>query len=171
MADGVYKVGRTQQDYGNHLKRLKSYPADSQIVYVRRTNGDAVQLERDILTKFNEEFGDWHPRGREYFVGNDTRMMQIIDGFLTTATINKKEFSPLRHFMGSENVIYGPELSCDQKVFVGRFFKFCDDNHLGRHRFNPLFYSEVFEEFGIELRRRADDGAPMIFGVDVYPAP
>jgi hypothetical protein len=26
MADGVYKVGRTHQDYGNHLKRLKSYP-------------------------------------------------------------------------------------------------------------------------------------------------
>ena len=168
MADGVYKVGRTTQDYGNHLKRLKSYPADSQIAYVRRTNGDVVQLEKDIIAKFRDEFGT-HPRGREYFVGNDTRMMQVIDGYMTTATIIKKEFSPLRHFMGSEYVQHGPELFCAQQTFVKEFFKFCDDNHLGRHKFNPVSYTDVFKEFGVEVR--CDDGVPTIFGVDVYQPP
>ena len=80
MADGVYKVGRTQQDYGTHLKRLKSYPADSVIVYVRKVDNEQ-DIERVILAMFVQKFGK-HPRGSEYFIGDEKEMIRIIDSVL-----------------------------------------------------------------------------------------
>lgn len=77
MADGVYKVGRTRQDYGTHLKRLKSYPADSIIIYVRKTD-DECEVERRIIDTFVKKFGK-HPRGFEYFIGDECEMIRIID--------------------------------------------------------------------------------------------
>ena len=170
MADNVYKVGRTFQEFGNHLKRLKSYPADSQIVYVRRTNGDAVVLEREIIKAFQTEFGS-HPRGREFFTGNDTRMVQIIDAFLVCQY--KREFKPLEHFMVSEHLKYGSELFCPQRVFVARFFQYCKDNGFKMVPFTPDLYTDVFEERGIEVRNEEKvyygqffSPQPMFFGVD-----
>jgi hypothetical protein len=77
MADGVYKVGRTQQEYGTHLKRLKAYPADSSIVYTRKVANE-IQCEKEVLRVFRREFGT-HPRGHEYFKGDEERMIEIIN--------------------------------------------------------------------------------------------
>lgn len=175
MADGVYKVGRTFQEFGTHIKRLKSYPADSQIVYVRRTNGDAVVIEREIIKAFQTEFGI-HPRGREFFTGNDTRMVQIIDAFLVCQY--KREFKPLEHFMVSDHIKYGPEFFCPQQVFVSRFFQYCKDTGFQKVPFTPDMYSDLFEERGIEVRHeekihndRFYPPQTIFFGVDFVDDP
>ena len=76
MADGVYKVGRTEQEYGTHLKRLKAYPADSVIVAIQKV-WDGVVVEREVLRRCRVAFGD-HPRGREYFIGPEKELVKII---------------------------------------------------------------------------------------------
>jgi hypothetical protein len=76
MADGVYKVGRTQQDYGNSLKRLKAYPGDSIIAMVLKVHDDVV-VEKEVLRRCRLAFGV-HPRGLEYFRGPEDEFMKII---------------------------------------------------------------------------------------------
>ena len=76
MADGVYKVGRTKQDYGTTLKRLRVYPGDSVIVMVQKVYDDVV-VEKEVLRRCREKFGP-HLRGREYFIGSETEFINII---------------------------------------------------------------------------------------------
>jgi len=76
MADGVYKVGRTQQDYGTHLKRLKAYPGDSVIVTAQKV-WDEVVVENEVLRRCREAFG-CHIRGREFFIGPEKELIKII---------------------------------------------------------------------------------------------
>jgi hypothetical protein len=76
MADGVYKVGRTNQEYGTHLKRLKAYPGDSVIVAVQKVWDDVV-VEKEVLRRCREAFGG-HPRGQEYFTGPEREFVKII---------------------------------------------------------------------------------------------
>ena len=76
MADGVYKVGRTHQDYGPHLKRLKAYPGDSIIVTVQKVLDGGV-VEKEVLRRCRDAFGD-HPRGHEYFNGTEREFIKII---------------------------------------------------------------------------------------------
>ncbi len=78
MADGVYKVGRTEQEFGPNLRRLKSYPKDATIVYTRTCEHDVVLVERYIVQAFRVTFGK-HPRGNEYFVGPESDMIRIIN--------------------------------------------------------------------------------------------
>jgi hypothetical protein len=76
MADGVYKVGRTKQDYGTTLKRLRAYPGDSVIVMVQKVYDDVV-VEKEVLRRCRLAFGV-HPRGLEYFKGLEDDFMKII---------------------------------------------------------------------------------------------
>jgi len=84
MADSVYKVGRTDQEFGPNLRRLQSYPKDSTVVYTRTCEHDVVIAEGHIVQAFREAFGK-HPRGNEYFVGSEPEMVRLInskiDGF------------------------------------------------------------------------------------------
>ena len=77
MSDRVYKVGRTQQGWGMNLTRFKSYPSDAQIAFVRKYNGNLVDLEKMILLDFRQRFKQ-HPRGHEYFTGSEDDMINVI---------------------------------------------------------------------------------------------
>ena len=85
MADGVYKVGRTRQQTGLKLSRLDSYPRDSTIIYIRKTD-DEIQVEKYIVSTFLKKFGK-HPRGSEYFIGDETTMTRIIDEYIDPKNI------------------------------------------------------------------------------------
>jgi hypothetical protein len=88
MADGVYKVGRTNQAYGMNIQRFKSYPADSTVCLVRKYNGKLPELEKFILVEFRRRFKQ-HPRGYEYFTGSEDNMINVIhESFLHTRDID-----------------------------------------------------------------------------------
>ena len=83
MADGVYKVGRTSQDYGTHLKRLKAYPGDSVIsmvlkAFMREWDGGRVRFTtmfQNLRTRFPDVFFKYPHlvdalRARGYIVDN-----------------------------------------------------------------------------------------------------
>jgi hypothetical protein len=80
----------------------------------------------------------------------------------------------LQNFLASEKIRYGPELFCPQKLFVQLFNQHCQENNLGRFKFNPDFYAGPFSSKGLEVRTeartykgRAYPAQPMVFGVDV----
>jgi hypothetical protein len=50
----------------------------------------------------------------------------------------------LQHFMSSEKIQYGEDLACPQKLFVQMFNQHCQENNLGRFKFNPDFYAGPF---------------------------
>jgi len=80
----------------------------------------------------------------------------------------------LQNFLASEKVKYGEDLCCPQKIFVQIFNQHCQENNLGRFKFNPDFYMGPFSSRDIEVRSEAKTYKgrgypiqPMIFGLDI----
>ena len=80
----------------------------------------------------------------------------------------------LQNFLASEKVRYDPELYCPQKLFVQLFNQHCQENNLGRFKFNPDFYAGPFSSRALEVRTeaktykgRAYPAQPVVFGVDI----
>ena len=80
----------------------------------------------------------------------------------------------LQNFLASEKVRYGPDLFCPQKLFVHLFNQHCQENNLGRFKFNPDFYAGPFSSRTLEVRTeartykgRAYPAQPVVFGVDI----
>jgi hypothetical protein len=150
MADGVYKVGRTEQEYGTHLKRLKSYPADSVIVYVRKVQ-DEVQYEKEILCVMRNEFGK-HTRGHEYFIGDENRMIEIINGIVNIKPVSMFDKHPLKKFIESGDIMLGPSKSCPLDVVIYKYKKWCRRNDIKSSIFNENFYNDMFSHYNIHIR-------------------
>tara|TARA_R110001606_G_scaffold398023_1_gene576065 strand:+ start:93 stop:1535 length:1443 start_codon:yes stop_codon:yes gene_type:complete len=80
----------------------------------------------------------------------------------------------LQNFLASEKVKYGADLFCPQKLFTQMFNQHCQENNLGKFKFNPDFYAGPFSTRDIEVRLeavtyqgRAYPPQPILFGVDV----
>ena len=80
----------------------------------------------------------------------------------------------LQNFLASEKVRYGTDLFCPQKLFVQIFFQHCQENNLGRSKFNPDFYAGPFSSKGLEVRKealtykgRAYPKQEFIYGIDI----
>lgn len=172
MADGVYKVGRTQQDYGNTLKRLKSYPPDSVIVYVRKIQGYINHVESLILELFRNEFGK-HVRGNEYFIGDENRMIEIINQ-VVHVTPASPSTHPLKRFIESDEIIIDKSRLCPLKVLISVYNDWCRRNEIGRSKFNENFYKGVFSQYDISVYFSAHKWRdemyipqPFVMGMDI----
>jgi hypothetical protein len=80
----------------------------------------------------------------------------------------------LQNFLASEKVTYGKNLWVPQKKFVQYFNQHCNENNLGRFKFNPDFYAGPFSSRQLEVRTEARNyngnklsAQPFIFGIDV----
>jgi len=80
----------------------------------------------------------------------------------------------LQNFLASEKIRYGPELFCPQKLFVQLFNQHCQENNLGRFKFNPDFYAGPFSSRNLEVKTEAVKykgrqfpAQPVIYGVDI----
>jgi hypothetical protein len=80
----------------------------------------------------------------------------------------------LHNFLASEKVSYGAELFVPQKIFVQNFNIHCQENNLGKVKFNPDFYAGPFSSRDLEVRSEAITykgrvfaNQPVIYGVDV----
>lgn len=170
MADGVYKVGRTQQDHGTYLKRLKSYPPDSQIVYIRRVQGDVMIIEAEIIEIFRNEFGK-HPRGNEYFKGDENRMIEIIHELVSIPPQTRMDNHPLKRFIQSRFIL-DPSEAFPLQVLIRIYDMWCKQNQIARTRFNENFYKGIFSQYDIEVRldsrvwaEEAYSTQPFVFGL------
>ena len=146
MADGVYKVGRTEQDFGLDLKRFKSYPRDATVIFVRSCSElDVNRYETQVLKKFRTEFGK-HPRGAEYFIGGkEGHMIRTINEILDVEP--QAEF-----FKGLEKA---PEFWVPYSFLQGRFETFCRAKGFAKR---PLDVETVFARRGCLLECEIVDG-------------
>jgi hypothetical protein len=81
--------------------------------------------------------------------------------------------NPLQNFLCSEKVEFCETKCVPQKVFVAIFNQHCQENNLGRHKFNPDFYAGPFSSRNLEVRNdtqvykgRAYTNQPFVHGVD-----
>ena len=80
----------------------------------------------------------------------------------------------LQNFLASEKVRYAEDAFVPQKIFIQIFNQHCQENNLGKVKFNPDFYAGPFSTRDIEVRSeavtykgRAYAIQPVVFGVDV----
>ena len=80
----------------------------------------------------------------------------------------------LQNFLASEKVRYSKDAFCPQKLFVQMFNQHCQENNLGRFKFNPDFYAGPFSSRQLEVvteartyKGRAYPPQPVIIGVDI----
>ena len=80
----------------------------------------------------------------------------------------------LQNFLASEKVIFSEDAFCPQKIFVQIFNQHCQENNLGRFKFNPDFYAGPFSSRGLEViteartyKGRAYPIQPFVCGIDI----
>lgn len=80
----------------------------------------------------------------------------------------------LQNFLSSEKVEYRKDLFCPQKLFIQVFNQHCQENNLGKFKFNSDFYAGPFSSRQVEVRTEAKTykgrvypAQPVIFGLDV----
>lgn len=80
----------------------------------------------------------------------------------------------LQNFLASEKIEYGADMCVPQKVFVQAFNTHCQENNLGRFKFNQDFYAGPFSNRKLKVKNeartykgRAYPVQPFIYGVDV----
>ena len=168
MADDVYKVGRTHQDHGLSLKRLKMYPGDSHIICIYKTIEKAeIKIEREILDIFKNEFGK-HPRGSEYFQGDEDRMIEIIHRSISIPPKTRFEKHPLKRFIDTDRIILDQSKFCPLNLFMVRFNEWCTINQLGRMKFNEDFYKDVFSLFNLRIDTDSLEYNGTIYGCQLF---
>ena len=152
MADGVYKVGRTQQDSGLDLKRFKAYPRDATVVFVRACSEyDVIRFETQVLKRFRKEFGK-HVRGAEYFAQGATTHAKT-ERHMILAMNEIMDVEPQNEFFaGLEK---GPEFWTPLSFLQARFDTFCRGH---RYAPRPLDVDTVFARRGCLLECEIVDG-------------
>ncbi len=81
--------------------------------------------------------------------------------------------NPLQHFLASDKLVYGSDKCVPQKLFVQVYNQHCQENVLGRCRFNEDVYAGPFSSRELVVRHesrvyrnKAYSNQPFIFGVD-----
>lgn len=165
MADGVYKVGRTFHKAGPRIRRLEDYPGDSRTVYVRWCD-DEIVTETRILKKCRTEFGP-HLRGKEYFVGPEKRLIDIISQEIDGNGSESKNLldSTGRSFLINMRGFLTPEDLATLKTDLGCmpytgdhfYWQTSRDEHKVKTYFHPHNFSTVlYTRTGTPLRRLVD---------------
>jgi hypothetical protein len=166
MADGVYKVGRTEQERGLRLSRLDSYPRDSMIIYIRVFEHDIHLLESNLIRLFKKEFGN-HPRGREYFIGDKAKMVSIIHECIEN---HMDDYRHIGEFLNSPDLVYGPDLYVPLGAFELAFMRFCHRKGYRRPMFNKSVMKilDVRETLNpLQWRFVANRTGKFVFGMDL----
>jgi uncharacterized C2H2 Zn-finger protein len=156
MADGVYKIGQTGQEIGPRIKRLGSYPGDSRVVTVVWYSGTILDAERSILKKFRKLFGS-HLRGREYFIGDEKTMINIINNICS----DQSTYVMIPNTLDGSNLVECPKCA---KVFQHKYQSKAKEKlnaHLSRK--NPCD-SEMYV-----IERRPKDASPVFDINDIDP--
>ena len=108
-ADGIIKVGRTAQEYGPSLRRLRAYPGDSVLLYVRISECEDL-MESKILKRLRELYGD-HPRGLEWFSAPEDEVIRVIESVFELWTEVKELL---------KEVTYGVDMAFAREMFRRR---------------------------------------------------
>lgn len=139
MADGVYKVGRTEQDFGLDLKRFRAYPRDATVIFIRTCSElDVTRYETQILRTLKDTCG-FHPRGKEYVLPKGPRVVSCLVRIINDIM----DSDPQTEFF--KTLAHGPDRWTPLVFLQARFDIFCRSH---RYTPRPLDVETVFEARG-----------------------
>ena len=155
---------------GSVLRRLVTWNFGRQVMDADPHLDQKLDAEiPHILMKCIEAYLDYAERYSDQDIWN-----VLPDYFKTVQNEVAKLTNPLQHFLCSEKVVYGSDKFVPQKIFVQMFNQHCQENLLGRCRFNPDTYAGPFSAREIEVRNETCEykgsaltAQPIIYGLDV----
>jgi hypothetical protein len=167
---GGNEVPNWKDNSGSVLRRLLAFNFGKQVKDADPHLDDKLDVELPaILLKcvkayldFAQKYSDqniWNVVPK-YFKGVQTQVAMVTNS--------------LQNFLASEKVRYGSDLCVPQKIFTQIFNQHCQENNLGRFKFNPDFYAGPFSSRDLSVsteartyKGRAYPPQPMIMGIDV----
>lgn len=164
------EVPNWKDNSGSVLRRLLTWNFGRQVMEADPKLDDKLELEIPaILCKCVRAYLEASKKHNSQDIWN-----VVPTYFKTVQTQVAMITNTLQHFLASEKVRYGKDLCCPQKMFVHVFNQHCQENNLGRPKFNPDFYAGPFSSREIEVRtetriykEKSYAAQPFIFGVDI----
>jgi hypothetical protein len=167
---GGNEIPNWKDNSGSVLRRLLPWNFGKQVTeadpHLERKLDDEIPL---ILLKCVRAYLDYAKKYSDQDIWN-----VVPKYFKNIQTQVAMVTNSLQNFLASEKIKYGEELFCPQKLFVQLFNQHCQENNLGRFKFNPDFYAGPFSSKGLEVRSeakiykgRAYPAQPIIYGVDI----
>lgn len=167
---GGNEIPNWKDNSGSVLRRILPWNFSKQVMTADPHLDDKLDHELPaILLKCVRGYLDY---AQKY---SDQDIWNVVPGYFKTIQTQVAMITnSLRNFLASEKVKFGEELFCPQKIFVQIFNQHCQENNLGKFKFNPDFYAGPFSAKNLEVRveartykGRAYPPQPLIFGVDV----
>lgn len=167
---GGNEVPNWKDNSGSVLRRILTWNFSKQVEEADPQLDEKLEREMPIIMlkciraylEYSQKYSDqdiWNVVPR-YFKNIQTQIAMVTNS--------------LQHFLASEKVKFGPNLFCPQKIFVQVFNTHCQENNLGRFKFNPDFYAGPFSAKKLVVKTesciykdRAYPPQPVIFGLEV----
>ena len=167
---GGNEIPNWKDNSGSVLRRILTWNFAKQVHDADPHLDD--KLEREIpviLLKCVRAYLDY---AQKY---SDQDIWNVVPGYFKTIQMQIATVaSSLQNFLISEKVTFGKELFCPQKLFVQTFNQHCQENNLGKFKFNSDFYAGPFSSRNLEVKQaavtykgRAYPPQPIIYGVDI----
>ena len=164
------EVPNWKDNSGSVLRRLLTWNFGRQVMEADPKLDDKLEIEIPaILCKCVKAYLE---ASRKY---NAQDIWNVVPQYFKTVQTQVAMITnTLQHFLASEKVRYGKDLCCPQKLFVHVFNQHCQENNLGKPKFNPDFYAGPFSSREIEVRtetrmykEKSYAAQPFIFGMDI----
>jgi phage/plasmid-associated DNA primase len=163
------EVPNWRDNSGSVLRRLVTWNFGRQVAEADPHLDDKLDAEMaTILCKCVRAYLDYSQRYSDQDIWNVLPKYFIeIQNQVAMVT------NTLQHFLASENVVYGKNLCCPQKMFVTAFNQHCQANNLGKPRFNPDFYAGPFSSRQVDVRpgtvwrEQTMAVQPFVYGLDL----
>jgi hypothetical protein len=167
---GGNEVPNWKDNSGSVLRRLLAFNFGKQVKDADPHLDDKLEVELPaILLKCVKAYLDY---AQKY---SDQNIWNVVPKyFKSVQTQVAMVTNSLQNFLASEKVRYGADLCVPQKIFTQIFNQHCQENNLGRFKFNPDFYAGPFSSRDLTVsteaktyKGRAYPAQPMIMGIDV----
>ena len=167
---GGNEVPNWKDNSGSVLRRLLPWNFSRQVQEADPHLDDKLEKEMPvILLKCVRAYLDYAQKYSDQDIWN-----VVPTYFKTIQTQVAMVTNSLQNFLASEKVQYDKELFVPQKIFIQIFNQHCQENNLGKFKFNSDFYAGPFSSRKLEVRSeartykgRAFAAQPIVFGLDV----
>jgi hypothetical protein len=130
LGTNIYKIGKTSQDYSS---RLKGYPKGTRTFRIIEVD-NCEKREIELIKIFNEKFTLY--RGREYFTGNITEMINVFtdfcDKFIHLLELNKPKSININN-TNNNSILIKTKESINDNICEKCNTKFDTKQHLIQH--------------------------------------
>lgn len=167
---GGNEIPNWKDNSGSVLRRILPWNFSKQVMEADPHLDNKLKKETPaIILKCVNAYLDYSQKFSDFDIWN-----VVPDYFKSIQNQVAMVTNSLQNFLSSEKVRFGKELFCPQKVFQQMYFQHCQENNLGKYKFNQDLYAGPFSSKGLEVKTetvtykgRIYSSHPIIFGCDI----